>query len=294
MILETQDSLSQVPIPPSFLRLDYTLKCGQVFRWENLNGGYVGFVNFSPVYVRQEVNGFSLLGNADRLSKVTSYFRLDDPLDDITRAWKDDRILSEAAKTFRGLRLIHQEAWSCLVGFVLSIMSNIPKIETGLGKLARHCGERVRFLGSLFYATPSPKALSSLREKTLRSFGIGFRAPYLKECAREVTRGFSLEELASLPYLEAKRALMELPGIGEKVADCILLHGLGHLEAFPVDVWMKRVLEHYYFKGEEKTERYLSEWGRNKFGPWAGYAELYLYTFGRWKLDPRSPFRGKR
>lgn len=285
------DSLTTLVTPPLPFHLEYTLKCGQIFRWRNFQGGYAGFLENFPIFIEPNEGRLRVTGSSKLVKKLGYFFRWDDPLEKILSFWGKDPVLKEAAGAFRGLRLIRQDCWSSLVGFVLSIVSNIPKIETSLEKLASRAGERLVLLETRFHATPPPERIACMKESTLRSLGIGFRARYLRECAQKIAQGFPLQSLRHYPYLEARKALMELPGIGEKVADCILLFGLGHLQAFPVDVWMKRILEHYYFKDKQKTEKYLSAWGRDKFGPWAGYAQQYLYTFGRWKLDRNSPFR---
>lgn len=291
MTYESFDSSSTFLTPPGLFHLKYTLKCGQIFRWTNLGPGYFGFLHNSPLYLKQYQTKLGVTGNPETIAKISTFFRWDDPLETIIKNWQDDPILREAAAVFPGLRLIRQDPWSSLLGFLLSMVSNIPKIESSLDKIARHSGKRIPFLKTHVHLLPSHERLSTLKESTLRGFGIGFRAHYVKACAKQMAQGFPLKSLSQQSYPNAKKALMELPGIGEKIADCVLLFGLGHLEAFPVDVWMKRIVEHYYFKGKKKTEKYLSDWGRDQFGPWAGYAQQYLYTYGRWKLDRQSPFR---
>jgi len=291
LILEAPDSIPKKRTPSFRFHLEYTLKCGQIFRWQKNSGGYVGFVDGFPLYLSQQDTKFTIFPQGDFEAKIGWFLRLDDPLESIVQEWEGDPVLSEAARIFEGLRLTRQNPWICLAGFVLSIVSNIPKIESSLEKIARHAGEPVQFMNQTLYHFPKPEHIARMRESTLRRFGIGFRAKYLRGCAKAIAEGFPLETLRSKPYEEAKAALMSLPGIGEKVADCILLYSLDHVEAFPVDVWMKRILEHFYFRGRQKSEKYLSEWGRDHFGKWAGYAQQYLYTYGRMKLDRQSPFR---
>lgn len=272
-------------LTPSFpFHLEYTLKCGQIFGWRKINGGFAGSIENEPVYIEEtDASTLLFIGSDSACEKAKQFFRFDDRLEEITASWQSDPILSEASRRFRGLRLLKQDPWQCTAGFILSIVSNIPKIETTLSKLVHH--HKNRF--------PTPEEIARIPESTLRKFGMGFRARYLKATARKIADGFPLQTLAERPYPEAKQALMELPGIGEKVADCILLFGLGHLEAFPVDVWMKRIVETLYFKKRTKTEKYISEWGRNRFGRNAGYAQQYLYTYGRLLLDRQSLFRLK-
>jgi len=245
-----------------------------------MNGGFRGFIQNEPVYVEQSPHLLTLSPESAK-DHAKRFFRFDDPIDAITGRWRDDPFLSEAVRRFEGLRLIKQDPWMCTAGFILSSVSNIPKIESTLEKLMRYSGHRF----------PSPAQVAEFSEKTLREFGMGFRAKYLRAVAKEITNGFPLQKLQEVAYEDAKAALIKLPGIGEKVADCILLFGLGHLEAFPVDVWMQRIVDTYYLKGRKKTPKYVSAWGRNRFGPDAGYAQQYLYTYGRLLLDRQSPFR---
>lgn len=287
--------IQKLPLIKPF-HLHYTLKCGQVFGWKFFFGGYLGFPGDFPAHLVQEEDTLRVTATAGAFAAwggegIARYFRWDDPLEGIALEWKGDPILQEAFRTFPGLRLIRQEPWPCMVSFLLSSCSNIPKIDSTLEKLSHHAGTPARLLGVHLAAVPNAKRIAGLREATLRRFGMGYRAPYLRASARKVARGFPLESLRALPYPEARKTLLTFPGIGEKVADCILLYGCDQLESFPVDVWMKRIVEHFYFRGWKKTPRYIADWGRERFGKHAGYAQQYLYTYGRWRLDPQSPFR---
>jgi len=277
--------------PSSPFQLDYTLKCGQLFGVREAGTGYLVGIGQTPVYIA--VFGHQLAIESPSISPpdVPHFFRFDDPVQSLISLWQNDPILTDALFTFRGLRLIRQDPWQCLAGFILSSVSNIPKIETTLERLALYSRSTLTFRDATIPRFPSPSELAKMRETTLRSFGMGFRARYLRAVAKELSTGFPLDLLRTVCYEEAKDALTALPGIGGKVADCILLFSLDHLEAFPVDVWMHRIIQTFYFKGHEKSIAYCSAWGRERFGPMAGYAQQYLYTYGRWKLDPQSPFR---
>jgi N-glycosylase/DNA lyase len=266
--------------PPSLFHLHYTLMCGQIFGWKKIAQGFAGLIDNRPLYLEQHQHAIFCVGSHEKLH-ISRFFRWDDPLEEIKKTWENEPILVKAFYKYQGLRLIRQNPWDCLVGFILSSYSNIPKIKKNLENIAKYKKKSLNFMGTKLYSVPSPEEIASMREKTLRALGIGFRAPYLLECAKKIANGFPLETLKRLPFLEARKSLMELPGIGEKVADCILLFSLEHLEAFPVDVWIQRALEKFYFEGKSKSPKYLSEWGRERFGKYAGYAQQYLYMLAR-------------
>jgi N-glycosylase/DNA lyase len=285
--------------PPSPFNLNFSLTCGQIFGWKRIGQGFLGIIQNDLFFLEQKGDTLTVL-NLDKgdvksekeiQSKLSHFFRWDDDLAQIVKSWEKDRFLLKIISTFPGLRMIRQDPWECLVRFILSICSNIPKIERTLMQLSQYSGSAIlvqhhsadnRNTSSyLIPLIPLPEVIASMKLEALREIGMGFRAAYLKESARRILEGFSLNFLRLEPYDSAKKKLMEFSGIGEKVADCILLFSLDHLEAFPVDVWMQKVLTKYYFRGKTKTPKYLSEWGRNHFGNCAGYAQQYLYHFAR-------------
>ncbi len=197
-----------------------------------------------------------------------------------------DDVLAEAFERFPGLRLMH--AWDffeALVSCMLTQWSSVRGWNTVARRLRRSFGTPVRFkYGSTCYSSATAESIANGDMAELRHCGTGFRAKYLKEAARMVVEGeMDLEDAASLPYLEAKRTLMQIPGVGTKVADCMLLYGYGMLEAAPVDVWMHRVIQRLYLDGEKTSQRRAEEFLRGHFGTWAGYAQLYLYHYARRK-----------
>ncbi len=293
-----KNSTPTILIPPSPFNLIFSLTCGQIFGWKQINQGFLGLIQNNPFFLEQKGDTLALfnLGGSpleiDPLQKQLShFFRWDDDLKKILRSWRKDPLLSKTAAHFPGLRLIRQDPWDCLVKFLLSICSNIPKIEKTLIRLSQGAESIIsvpfqdpktkRCFETQLPVIPSPSVIASIKEEKLRSTGMGFRASYLKECSKQILQGFPLNSLKQKSYSSAKKELMELPGIGEKVADCVLLFSLDHPEAFPVDVWMQKILERYYFHGKSKTPKYLSEWGRSHFGNFAGYVQQYLYHFSR-------------
>jgi N-glycosylase/DNA lyase len=234
-----------------------------------------------------EVEG---LEDAASLGRLRHYLGLDQPLREIERDLARDPVLRRILPMTSGIAILRQDPWECLAGFIVSAFNNIPKIERTLAYLSRRFGVALPGGGHAF---PQPDAIGGASERALRECILGYRAPYLREVARRVSAGaFDLEAPARLPYGEAKRMLLDLPGVGEKVADCVLLFAYGKGEAFPVDVWVKRALERWYFRGQAQTERHIREFARARFGPLAGYAQQHLFVAARAK--PVSTERTRR
>ena len=275
--------------------LDVTLCCGQVFRWENKNDWWYGVVRDRVFKVRQ-LKGELECVNADE-EFVVHYFGLDHDLQRIRRRISTDEHMKNVLREFWGLRIIRQDPWECLISYICATYKGIPAIKRMLFNLSRKFGEKVAFDGCEFYTFPTPEKLAGATEKGLAECGLGYRARYVLATSKEIcSKRFELEHLKQLPYAKAKKELCTLPGVGLKVADCILLFSLDRLDAFPVDVWMKRVILNHYAKelpselvqrisknkSPSNTEyRGLSEFGRSYFGEFAGYAQEYLYHHER-------------
>lgn len=272
------------------LELAHTLECGQAFRWRPEGEWYVGTVGARALKVRMAGTGLEVRSSPEvSPDAVRSYFRLDDDLDAILKEIGRDRHVRKAAEQYRGLRLLRQDPWECLISFVSSSASNIPKIARCIEKMSRRHGERLELDRFETYSFPPPEYLASGGAAALRECELGFRAEYIAGIARELARpdgaGISgpemLAALRNASYEDAKKRLMEFPGVGEKVADCVLLFSLDKLETFPVDRWVQRVAERLFFRGRKLTPRKVREWGREHYGRYAGYAQQYLFHYVR-------------
>ena len=213
------------------------------------------------------------------LPQLQSYFRLDDDLAAIyAEISRDSRVATMVAR-YPGLRLLRLEPWECVISFICSANSNIPRIHQNIEKLAETFGDPVGMDGQVRHAFPTPVQLARSGEAKLRELGLGFRAPYVAAAARLVAEGrLDLDGLIGMPYPEAKARLMECPGIGPKIADCIAVFSLEKLEAFPIDVWVRRALAEWYFPDRKRpTDRVLLEWAQNHFGRYGGYSQQYLF-----------------
>jgi N-glycosylase/DNA lyase len=272
--------MSEFSISPPY-NLFRTLTCGQAFRWrvdgDTAHGVFAG----RPVTLRQRDGGIEVsgLGGSRERDRLSSYLGLDQPLSAIEQALGADRVLRRILPSTTGIALIRQDPWECLVSFVVSAFNNIPKIELTLDRLCRTFGDR---LGETAWSFPSPDRLARAGLSELRRCLLGYRAPYVRALARCVDGGrFDLAAPAGVAYEEARVLLLDLPGVGEKVADCVLLFAYGRGEAFPVDVWVKRAVERRYFRGASKSVRDIQVFARGRFSTLAGYAQQHLYSYER-------------
>jgi N-glycosylase/DNA lyase len=222
---------------------------------------------------------------------------LDVDLQKIFDSINKDIHVGKALKEYWGLRLIRQDPWECLISYICATYKSIPAIRLMLNKMSKKFGKKVILEGFNFYTFPECETLASASEQDLLDCGLGYRAKYVLETSRKVCQnGFNLQHVKKLPYTEAKKTLMDFPGVGAKVADCVLLFSLDKTEAFPVDVWIKRVILNHYsdklpsdlvnklcIRDSLSSGDYemLGSFGRSYFGRYAGYAQEYLYHFER-------------
>lgn len=288
--------------------LDYTLGSGQVFRWENRGEWWYGVVSKVVLKLKQEGDSLRCVSSADAIGSefVRSYFRLDEDLQSVLASVMKDEMMTAAVQRFYGLRLIRQTFWECLGSFVLATNSNIPRIKKMVGSVCSKFGERLEFEGQEYHAFPEPEVLADATVAELKECGLGYRAPFIKRVAESVAQArIDGGELSLMDYESAHRALMNvllgeklLPGVGPKVADCVLLYSCGKNEAFPIDVWIARELAESYprlipktirrkFSPEKKARLTRAEYStvsssvRAYFGQYAGYAQQYLFMMAR-------------
>lgn len=261
--------------------LALTLESGQVFHWHRVGAGWVGTIGSQPVYVEQA--GKSLRVPAGMGSLVRQYFALDHALPEIYETFPKDRDMALATSFCNGLTIIQQPVWECLATFITSSLKQVAHIRQMSLSIRKTFGEPVLYPGLELYTYPAPQRLAAASEKQLRDCKLGFRAKYLVGAARMITEGkIDLERIAGMDDAEALAELCKLPGIGEKVANCVLLFAYGRLKAFPIDVWIERVLREIYFKGKRKvTAKRLKRFSQEYFGPYGGYAQQYLFHHAR-------------
>ncbi|MCA1659188.1 MAG: hypothetical protein LC642_01410 [Verrucomicrobiaceae bacterium] len=258
-----------------------TLDSGQVFHWEASGPGYVGAIGGRAAYVEQRGERLSFSGaTAKTLSK---YFSLDHPLADICRAFPSDPALTAARDFCRGLRIIRQPRWECLATFITSSMKQVAHIRQMSHTLRKRYGERIAIFDGEVHAFPTPERIAELTEEDLRKCALGYRAKNLLATARLVATGEAdLEQWSTLSDDALRSRLCELPGVGAKVANCVMLFSYERLRAFPVDVWIERVLKQKYFPRKRKvTPQELRRFCERYFGEHGGYAQQYLFHHAR-------------
>ena len=297
-------------VPAADFSLHATLASGQAFRWTEHEGWWYGFIGPSVVKLRQDAGRLLVQSSDPALTpeRVSRYFALDLNLAQIISSIDVDMQVHHAITAHRGLRVLRQDGWETLASFICASFNNIKRIEGMLSRLCQAYGRPVALTpppgtaaeggfalragpngsvpgggvnGFRSFGFPAAETLAGVPERKLRSLGLGYRAPYLQATARLVAEGrLPMDHLRQVEYDAAKQALLACDGVGDKVADCVALFGFEKYEAFPVDVWIERAMR-YYFRHRKITRKGVHDYARRHFGPWAGYAQQYLYHYVR-------------
>lgn len=251
--------------------LDVTLSCGQVFRWHKHHDGFwYGFISNKIVKIYQKGDYLYYQGAAGK-SEIIDYFNLDDDYKRILRSIAKDALIKKAIKKYHGLRIIKQDPFECLMTYILSSQNNIPRINKMVNEMSRRFGRKIKFEGREYYAFPKLTDLKGCCREDIRACRLGFRDKFLDDAvSKSWNKEVRLNKIANLPYEKAKKELLKIKGVGNKVADCVLLFGFNKYEAFPIDRWIMRAMEKYY-KGKDGIY----------FGKYAGYAQEFLYLYIR-------------
>ena len=266
------------------VNFDYSINSGQVFLWKKIDAKWYG-VDGKRVLVLENAQKFK-----KNMKYETDFFRLDDNFEKISNDLKNDNYVRNALKMFPGLRLIRQNPFQCYISFIASSNSNIPNIKSRLQNLCKTFGRRKMVDGKEFFLFPEPSDLANASVLDIKKCGLGYRAKAVKTASLSVLdKKIDFDFLKKIDYHTAKEELIKVFGIGNKVADCILLFSLEKLEAFPLDRWMLRILQKYYSKEfqistktlTEKTYDQLHENIVEHFGSYAGYAQQFLFKMER-------------
>jgi N-glycosylase/DNA lyase len=263
---------------PNF-SLKHTLECGQFFRFTKVLDTYV-VQSSDRIFSLWQRGGFLFYEGVEEPFLI-QFFRLDEDLSSVYKEIDQDPIIHQAIQKFQGMRLIRQDPWECLISFLCSSAKRIPHIRSMIETLCKSSGKKVFWGNYMAYGFPEPHCIETPLQ--LESVKAGFRTNFLVKACRCTDR-CQLLSLKRLSYQEAKEQLMGLSGVGKKVADCTLLYSLDFLEAFPMDTWIKKGLQKIYFKGKKAGEKTMEEFVSKHFGPYAGYAQLYLFHF--WRSHP--------
>ena len=254
--------------------LEKSCTCGQSFRWVAVDGGFRGVAGGKQVLAHQ-------LGNTLRLEPCSGedapfwaeYFDLARDYAPVEALLLGDARLAQCLPSAQGIRIFRQDPFETLISFILSANNNIKRIS---GIVERLCAAAGEDMGG-YFAFPAPEAVCALSEQELAAIGAGYRARYVKSSAGLVAQGYDLEPLRDMPLDEARKALATFPGVGPKVADCVLLFSLGHMNAFPVDVWVGRALKTFFFEDETLPDRAAVRALVARLGPYSGIVQQYLF-----------------
>ncbi len=270
---------SRIRIP--FFSLQHTLECGQFFRFTKILDTYL-IQSSNRVFSIRQAGEFIFYDGVEEFF-LFRFFRLDEDLRLIYREIDRDPVIHRAIESYRGLRMIRQDPWECLISFLCSSAKAISQIRSMIEVLCKSSGKKIFWRNHVGYGFPEPRCMETPLQ--LEPVKAGFRTKYLVKASQCIDRN-TLLLLRNLSLQEARTRLMSFSGVGKKVADCTLLYSLDFLEAFPMDTWIKKGLQGTYFKGRKTGEKVMEEFVSNHFGPYAGYAQLYLFYF--WRLQHRE------
>jgi N-glycosylase/DNA lyase len=297
--------LAKIPAPEFDLAM--TLGSGQVFHWERLGDGFIGAIRDRTVYLEQDGDLLKVHdGEAPSSARearalpeiVANYFALDHPLTEICASFPDDVVMGAAKEFCRGLRIIRQPKWECLAMFICSSMKQVAHIRQISRNLRERFGKARKIDNHIVLTFPSANQIAESSEKELRKCALGYRAKNLLTTARSVaSEDVDLEKLTALNDIDLRARLCELPGVGAKVANCVMLFAYERLRAFPIDVWIERVLRESYFPRARKLNAArLRAFTEGYFGDHGGYAQQYLFHHARTTktLEGRALSRPKK
>jgi N-glycosylase/DNA lyase len=264
-----------------------TLSSGQAFRWKFREGAWEGVIGGHWVRLRTHPDGIAaeVAAPVTNWSWLQDYLQTGTDLGSVLLTFPDDEPMRASVAACRGLRLLRQEPWECLVSFLISSTKQIVQIQQIIVLLCERFGSLVpaRPAHAPVFSFPTADRLAAASE-------MGFRAPYVRAAARRVASGdLDLRSLRTRPVEEARELLVQLPGVGEKIANCVLLFAYGFPEAFPVDVWVMKALRQLYFPRRRPSPRRLRDFVQTHFGPNAGYAQQYLFHYMRTRGGNRPP-----
>lgn len=273
-----------------------TLESGQVFRWSPRGHCWEGVLGTHWIRLWQTENRLhaETATPSEPWDSLLHFLGTTQDLAAIRSTFPDDAPMRDALAACPGLRLLRQDPWECLASFILSSTKQIVQIRQCVSLLCERFGQSVPVPPGIppAYSFPTAARLAEAEDQELRECKLGFRARYLGGTARRIARGGPvLEDVAGLPTAEGRRLMMEFPGVGRKIADCVLLFAYGRQDAFPVDVWVHRALRQLYFPNRRPSPQMLERFAATHFGPFAGYAQQYLFHYVRTHLG-RTAFSG--
>ena len=263
-------------------------ECGQCFRWnKEENGSYTGVFRNGVLNVEKVADEVKFCGNYNNIEEIENYFDLKRDYKSIIKKLEtvDDNLKNSIAYG-KGIRILNQDLWETIISFIISANNNIPRIKGIIERISEKYGNKLEFNGKNYYTFPTPSELGKASVEDFRNLGAGFRDIRLYETTQMIlSKKVNLEELYKIPTLEAREKLLELSGVGSKVADCILLFSdLKRFDVFPIDVWVRRVMNELYIHNPDEnkvSKKEIQKIANEKFGALQGIAQQYLFYWKR-------------
>jgi len=298
----------------SAFNLESTLDSGQAFRWQNRGDYFEGVIDKSIILIKKSSDGieFESFPQSEKefKTKLRYYLSLHDDLELISQSIAVDRNIQSYIDQYYGMRILKQDPWECLISFICSSNSNVSRVKKNIEDMSAAFGERIEAFGSVRHTFPSPNQLENANIPALRRLRLGYRAEYIYEAAKMVSQHvINPWSLVEESYEEALHTLTKIPGVGDKVANCIMLFSMGKDDAFPVDVWIDRIIKELYPeelddyiqskylnqsatkkrakdipKSQSINRRIIKDWAREYFGDYAGWANHYMFHERRKRL----------
>lgn len=271
--------------------LDHIFECGQCFRWNKQeDGSYIGVIKDGVMQVKKQnsSNEIVIQGkcNGDIKEMANKYFDLETSYEAIkNKLSKIDDYLKTSIEFGNGIRILNQDLWETIISFIISANNNIPRIKGIIERISQAYGKEITYQGKKYYTFPSPEQLSKATVQALRKLGLGFRDQRVYDTTKLILNGeINLEELKTEETEKLREKLLTLPGVGPKVADCIMLFGMHRFEVFPIDVWVRRVMNELYIKQEDENKvnkKEIEKLAQEKYSDLAGLAQQYLFYWKR-------------
>jgi len=274
--------------------LPHIFDCGQCFRWNRKeNGNYIGVAYGKVIEIEKKDDNIIIYNiNKNEFNDIwAKYFDLYRDYSDIKNILSKDELLKKSIDFGHGIRLLNQEPFEIILSFIISANNRIPMIKKAINKISEKWGKKLEYNGETYYAFPTLDVLHNVTEQELESCGTGFRAKYLKDTIDKIynSRDKNLEQydekfdvklIENLDDDMCHKKLQNFMGVGPKVADCIMLFSMGKYSAFPVDVWVKRAMQHFYLAPDVSLKK-IRDFGRDKFKDLSGFAQQYLFYYAR-------------
>ena len=265
------------------LDLELSLFSGQAFRWKKKLNWYYGFIDNKFLKLRIKNNCLEYVCSDEWVAqdKVYDYFGLGIKYNEIFENF-DDELSTVAYKKLQGMRVLNQDPWECLISFIISAWSNVPKISNTIHLLCQKLGHKYILDNMVGYSFPSPIQITGLTESEMKSFGLGYRGQYVLKTSKIIEENkILLSDFYNEDYFDSLKFLLTFPGVGDKVANCVLIYSLKKYNAFPVDLWVERLLVEDYGLNKKMSLINKRKWGQNYFGKYSGIIQHYLFHYKR-------------